>query len=433
MPWLTPDEIPEGDDCRPLLIPASGAWLALVSGALTELTKPYNWQKFGTLTIQETVDKMQDIVDYYYNAPCATCVTPGDYRVTRISSTGHLQQLNSEGEWEDATGDYEIPAPTARTEGTAPDQNCLAAKNATNVLETLYENISASYASELSTDEAITAFIAAVVAAVGFEFAPVTWSIAAGGFVFFEALFKALEYITADLWTDDFSSQFTCLLLNCASNTAGVVTFDWDCVNAGLLAQVNTMGLSEVQMRLYVQVGFMLHFIGGVDGLNLAARTTDITNDDCSACDEPFCYEIDTTASSELWNAHTGSGNTYAQWVSGEGWIPDYDVYTVIYTTPIAAPVYLDSLRIWTTAPLGRLRLNMPGGNSEDGSDFTTGVITDPAYTMDGALYMYLISIGVASTGMDFFSDKTGGGQRIVKSQIRGTGILPSGWLNNCV
>jgi hypothetical protein len=290
MPWLTPDSIPEDDDCRPLSIPADSAWLALVSGALTELTLPYNWQKFGTL-------KMQSIVDNYYNSPCAMCLTPGDYRVTRISPEGHFQELNSDGTWQDGTGEYAIPAPVARTEGTAPDQNCLAAKNATNVLSQLYESLSESFSSELSTDEAITAFIAAAVAAIGFEFAPITWSIAAVGFVFFEALFKALEWITADLWTEEFSKQFECLLLECVINTAGVVTFDWDCFNSKLEAQVNDRGLSEVQMRLYVQIGYILFFIGGADGLNLAARTTDITNDDCSFCGDcppglDWCHDI---------------------------------------------------------------------------------------------------------------------------------------------
>jgi hypothetical protein len=316
MPWLTPDSIPEEGDCRPLFIPADSVWLALVSGALTELTKPYNWQQFGSLTVQQTVDKMQDIINSYYDTACATCTTPGGYRVTRISSSGHLQQLDASGEWTDATDDYVIPSPTARTEGTPPDQNCLAAKNAVNVLEQLYESLSASFASELSTDEAITAFIAALVAIVGFEFAPITWSIAAGGFVFFEALFHALAYITADLWTEDFSKQFECLLLSCATNTAGVVTFDWDCVNAALLAQANSMGLSELQMRLYVQIGFIMHFIGGVDGLNLAARTTDITNDDCSFCPVEWCVEWALTDASDL-NGLTLSAGT---WVMGDGY-----------------------------------------------------------------------------------------------------------------
>jgi len=281
MPWLTPDSIPEGDDCRPLSIPADSSWLALVSGALTELTLPYNWQKFGTLTVAETVAKMQEIVDNYYNSPCALCLTPGDYRVTRISPEGHLQELSSSGDWQDATGDYLIPPPDARTEGTPPDQNCLAAKNAANALSQLYESLSESFSSELSTDEAITAFIAAAVAAIGFEFAPITWSIAATGFIIFEALFKALEYVTADLWTEEFTNDFVCLLLGCVNNDAGVVTFDWDCFNAAMLRQANSGGLSEVQLRLYIQIGYMIYFIGGVDGLNLAARTTAITDDTC--------------------------------------------------------------------------------------------------------------------------------------------------------
>jgi hypothetical protein len=292
MPWLTPDSIPEGGDCRPLSIPADSVWLALVSGALTELTLPYNWEKFGALTVQETIDQMQLMIDNYYDAACCICTTPGDYRVTRISPEGHLEELGSDGTWQPASGDYAIPAPTARTDGTEPDQNCLAAKNATNVMFTLYESLSDSWQSSLSADEAITALITSAVAAIGFEFAPITWSIAATGFVIFEALFAALQYVTADLWTDTFSQEFTCLLLGCVNNDAGVVTFDWNCFNNALLAQVNNMGLSEVQMRLYVQIGYLLLFIGGVDGLNLAARTTSITNDDCSFCPENHCQEI---------------------------------------------------------------------------------------------------------------------------------------------
>jgi len=331
MPWLTPDSIPEDDDCRPLSIPADSAWLALVSGALTELTLPYNWQKFGTLTVAETVARMQEIVDNYYNSPCAMCLTPGDYRVTRISPSGHLQQLDPSGDWTDATGDYVIPPPSARTEGTEPDQNCLAAKNATNVLSQLYESVSESFSSELSTDEAITAFIAAAVAAIGFEFAPITWSLAAIGFVAFEALFQALQYVTADLWTEDFSKQFECLLLNCAVNTAGVVTFDWDCFNSALLAQVNDMGLSEVQMRLYVQIGYLLYFIGGADGLNLAGRTTDITNDDCSFCTE-WCVAYDLTDNDG--GFVLAFSEARGEWVSGTGWVAvPFDIYMLLQLT----------------------------------------------------------------------------------------------------
>lgn len=289
MPWLTPDSIPEDDDCRPLSIPADTVWLSLVSGALTELTKPYNWQKFGTLTVQETVDKMQAIIDSYYSSPCAMCMTPGGYRVTRISPSGHVEQLDPSGDWVDATDEYHIPPPSARTEGDPPDQICLAAKNAVNVLAQLYENLTDSWNSNLDDAEAVTAFILGAIALVGFEFAPITWSIVAFMTPVFAALYSALEYLGADLWTEAVSDQITCFLVDCASNDAGVVTFDWDCFMGNLNSLTDTFGLTEEQLRLYLQIAFMLYFIGGVDGLNLAGRTTEITDDDCP-CDNAWCY-----------------------------------------------------------------------------------------------------------------------------------------------
>jgi len=310
MPWLTPDSIPEDDDCRPLLIPADSVWLALVSGALTELTLPYNWQKFGTLTVAETVAKMQTIIDNYYNSPCAVCTVPGGYPVVRINIEGHLEELGADGAWHSATGDYLIPPPSARTDGTPPDQNCLAAKNATNALHTLYTNLSESFASELSADEALTALIAAAIATIGFEFAPITFAIAAVILAIFETLYSALAYVTADLWTDAFSEQFACILLGCVINTAGVVTFDWDCFNNALNAQSNNFGLSEVQKRLYVQIGYLLYFIGGVDGLNLAARTTAITDDNCDFCG--WCRFSDLRGATDGWTiGEAGSFESY--------------------------------------------------------------------------------------------------------------------------
>jgi len=353
MPWLTPDSIPEADDCRPLAIPADSAWLALVSGALTELTLPYNWQKFGTLTVAETVAKMQAIVDNYYNTPCAACELPGGYPVTRYSTSGHLQLLDGAGTWSDATGDYYIPPPDARTEGTAPDQNCLAAKNATNVISQLYESLSESFSAELSTDEALVAFIAAAVAAVGFEFAPITFAIAGVAFAVFEVLFHGLEYVTADLWTEPFSQEFECLLLGCVINTDGVVTFDWDCFNNALLAQVNDMGLSEIQMRLYVQIGYILYFIGGADGLNLAARTTAITNDDCSFCTPEWCVAYDLTDNDGGFTiAYSGARG---EWQSGTGWVAiPFDIYKLFQITrDWPAGTLIDAIHLHYTVSVG--------------------------------------------------------------------------------
>jgi len=321
MPWLTPDSIPEDDDCRPLSIPADSVWLALVSGALTELTQSYNWQQFGALTVQETVDKMQEILEGYYAGGCG-CTLPGGAKPLRILQDGTLQELGDDGEWGTPTGDYFIPPPDARTEGTEPDQNCLAAKNAVNVLHTLYQSLSDSFAAELSQDEALTAFIGAAVSAVGFEFAPITFGIVIFMEVVFQALYQALAYLTADLWDDAVSNQIICFLVECAVNTDGVVTFDGQCFLDNLNSLTDSFGLSEVQLRLYLQIAYLMYFIGGIDGLNLAGRTTAITDDNCDMCNEVWCYQFDDANRLSEWVAENfgGATATYssAEWHSAD-------------------------------------------------------------------------------------------------------------------
>jgi len=321
VPYLTPDDIPESDVCRSLSIPASTDWLAFFGGALTELSKTYNWQQWGAVSVDDTVAKMQEIIDNWYTEPCEACSTPGGYRVIRIGAGGHVEQLDENGDWVDATDEYHIPPPDAREDGTEADQICLAAKNATNALETLYNSLSDSFASELTTAQALVAFAEAAILYLGFEFAPITFGIAAFLFATFELLYTALSYLTADLWTDDFSNQIACFLQTCASNDAGVVTFDWDCFNAQLNSLADDFSLSELQIRLYLQVAFMLQFIGGADGLNFAGGSTEITDDDCSFCEDRWCYTWDFTVTDGDWVSNPRDGSGWgAVYASGLGW-----------------------------------------------------------------------------------------------------------------
>jgi len=319
MPYLTPSDLPEGDDCRPLSIPASSEWLALFGGALTELTKTWNWEYSGGLTIEETVAKMSDIIDNWYEVPCAACVTPGGYRVTRINNQGHLQQLDENGEWVDPTDEYYIPPPEPRTGGTETDQICLAAKNAVNVLKELYENLSDSYNAELEQDEAITAFILGAIALVGFEFAPITWSIVAFMTPVFAALYAALGYIFADLWDAEVSDQITCFLLNCATNDGGVVTFDYDCL-MGAMLNTNIGGeWTESRARLMVQLSYVIPIMGGVDALNAAGATTELTSADCDDCEGGWCRLYDFTLDDYGFAPQLFGAVPLANWVDGVG------------------------------------------------------------------------------------------------------------------
>jgi len=323
MPYLTPQELPEDDVCRPLSIPADTEWLALFGGALTELTKTYNWEDSGGLSIEDTVAKMVEIINNWYDAGCQACTTPGGYRITRINAEGHLEQLDPEGEWIPAEDDYQLPPPEAREGGSEEDQICLAAKNAVNVLQQLYEEWTSYWDAELSLDEAITAFIEFVSGILGFAFAPIVWSIVAFLLPIFIAFYAAMEYLTADLWDENFSMQMACFLQECATDTDGVVTFDWDCFVTRLNTLADSFGLTEVQIRLYLQVMYLLYFIGGVDGLNLAGATTDITNDDCSFC-ECTGTSVSFVGSDQGFTLHAWGGYAGVGTYGSGHWLFDY-------------------------------------------------------------------------------------------------------------
>jgi len=351
MPYLTPDSIPEDDDCRPLSIPASSDWLAIVSGALTELIKTYNWEQRGSVTVEEAVARMQTMIDGYY-AGCVACTLPGGGSLIRISEDGHVEELLPDGEWGEPTGDYELPPITAREGGTEDDQICLAAKNAVNVLQLLYENLADSFADELDDLEAITALIDLIVTLLGVAVGLITFGIGVIVIALFTILYRGLSIITADLWDENFSDNLTCMLIDCATNTDGVVTFDWDCVQQGLIEQVNEFSLLPDQLRLYVQIQYILQVIGGVDALNLAGATTAITDDDCSFCPETWCYTWDF-----LHDSHSGDGfqtapgfTGYGEWVDSNGWYgapsPDSTPGLVLALEGIAEDTEITSVHI---------------------------------------------------------------------------------------
>lgn len=48
------------------MLPADEEWFALLMGAISALTSPYNWYRNGTLTQQEAADAFSDIMDVAY-------------------------------------------------------------------------------------------------------------------------------------------------------------------------------------------------------------------------------------------------------------------------------------------------------------------------------------------------------------------------------
>lgn len=70
MPYLTPDTPPAGTICRTITIPDDPEWLAIVNGALLELTRTRNFEKFGTYTPEQTAAYFFDMWGDFHDSEC---------------------------------------------------------------------------------------------------------------------------------------------------------------------------------------------------------------------------------------------------------------------------------------------------------------------------------------------------------------------------
>lgn len=286
-----------------------------IMGAVKALEVGYNWYESGDLSVDEAAEIFriinQEAPTNKYPAPTA----PGGTKIIRIGEDGHFQEANDDGEWQEPTGDYAIPPVPARSGGTPDDQRCLAAANCANVLAQLYEGLSDDWDNGVSNAQAATNFALAIAAAIAAPFGLAAEAIVAIAGLIFNILYETLQFIGADLWTNDFTQAVQCLLFGCATNDSGVVTFNLDCFNTALAAQTNIFDLSLSQIRLFGQIEFMLQFVGA-DGLNAAGATTVITSADCTLCDQ-WCITVDFLDNDGGFVLYgTGQG----AWSLGNGW-----------------------------------------------------------------------------------------------------------------
>jgi len=287
--FTTPSDVPEGLACRTLKIPNNGIWLGIFNQVLLETLDPYNWEQTypEDMTIEDTIAVCDEIIKLYWVAEDCTdggaCLQPDGYRVLRLNLNGFIEQLTN-GAWTAPTGDYEVPPTPAREEPTPAERKCLAAANAANVLEQTYEQVTDAIAEGLTVAELAvimaTELTLLLGPAFGFIVPAFIFLLEAAALAFIEIA----EFMGTDVWDEEFTDLLMCALLDCATDEADVVTFDYQCVIDNLANGVDLLNpLAQSQLLLFGQVNFMLSIIG-VDGLNLAGATTAIDFEDCAEC-----------------------------------------------------------------------------------------------------------------------------------------------------
>lgn len=279
MPYLTPETIPTEDACRPLFIPNSTDWLALVSGAISELIYAYNWEQQGAITPEQASQRMFQMWQEFLSEPCGEVCPP----MLRLGEAYQWQQYHPDlGTWSVPDGDYTVPAVPARQESTAEDRICLAAANAENVLAQVYESLIDSWQLDLSVDLAEAAMITVIVGIFGSWLGLIAEAAVGLAWSVFVGVYNALGNFFQDAWDADFSEKMRCLLVSVATDNAGVVTFDYEAFLEGLGQFVSDNPIEQGLLGL--QIAYMMLWIGK-DGLDAAGATTAITSYDCDVCD----------------------------------------------------------------------------------------------------------------------------------------------------
>jgi len=293
--FLTPPSLPEDNSCRSLQIPNDKLWLGIFNSALLDTTYAYNYTQVNPtdLTPEETAAICQQIVWDYFDSicgdDCANPELPEGGGIFRIGLAGHIEQLQ-DGAWVEPNGDYTLPPPDARTEPTESERICLAATNAANVLQIMYEQSLDDWNNDIEPYAAVVsqtgALGVAALAAAGLVSAGLAFVV----FGVFQVFYQIMQFITEDSWDEEFTELLICALIETASDDAGVVTFDYDNFYNRL---ANAIDITEdpLYLRVFGQVWYMLQWIGE-QNLNIAGGTTAIETADCSFCD-CLLYEDD--------------------------------------------------------------------------------------------------------------------------------------------
>lgn len=314
--FLTPPDVPEEVVCRTLRIPNSLAWLGIFNKALLAPTYYYNWSDdvAGNMSREDAAAAALVIVTEYFNASleCDTCLSPLGDPFFRVGVGGEIQEL-TDGVWLPPSGEYTIPAVPARDEPTSEENICLAAMNAANALALLYEAVSDQYNSEIDPLLGIAALVLAAGAILTFPFAPIVAGILLWLELPFAIFYATIETASSDFWDAEFTRKLTCVLVEVATDLAGVVTFDFEALIARLAAGTDLFDPTVTELILFGQVDFLLRTLG-VEGLNHAGATTAITTPDCPC--NLHCYLVDLTVTDP---ASVGIVINHGTWVSGQG------------------------------------------------------------------------------------------------------------------
>lgn len=388
-------------------------------GAAKALEYAYNWYESGELSVDEAAELFTLINTDAPYEKLPTCSLPSGEELMRIEpDTGHIQNVDADGNWQN---NPDIPSTPERPHASPEEERCLAAANTANALKILYENLSDSFSSGLSTAEAATALEVAIGETIAAAFFPPAVALVGAAGLIMGVIYAVVAFVSADVWTDDFTAVLQCYLFECASADADVVTYDFQCILDKLAGQTNVFDLTFTQLRLFGQLYYLLQMIG-VDGLNYSGSATAITD---ATCDCGWCVaysEVDGWGDWEIRNS--GAVFDGANWSSVQ--LSGNTVCSIKLL--LADAIAIESVEVHFVAGAGGRGGAFRGVYFNDAatvpSDAATNLCPDPGDNTCTVTYSYTtdyIGMNVDSAGID-------GTNTINRIVLRGhTGSPPPG------
>jgi len=104
--------------------------------------------------------------------------------------------------------------------------------------------------------------------------------------VLMSVVYETIEFITADLWDSEFTDLLECIFYECSSEIDDVVHFDIQCIINKIGSDVTWDIYTELQIRLLLQVSYLLNVLGS-QTIDAAGATTAIESADCDDCGDP--------------------------------------------------------------------------------------------------------------------------------------------------
>lgn len=363
--YPTPSSVPVDRGCRTATIPADAAWYGVFMGVLETLTDPKNWQQFeGGISREDAACYWSEIIDSLYLSAeeddCVDCCpifrrNPATGLIEGSYDGGVTWGDTPEGPYVGADGPPIAPTPPALAQGSDDEDMCAAAWNATDVIAQFYQQTAGQaaaglYNAVLAVNQALYSINQTLL-----HFIYPTESQLAQALGFFD--FDWPTYASAPTLDSDAMAALRCLLLDNASVTAGIVSFDQPAVLAGVVAALGTNPGVAVELL----IGYM-----DVAGLNAAGGVKVNDHPDCSDCGE-FTHTFDFTVDDQGFFVFDSNGSYSA----GVGWVDtDHSFGGTHYRgVTIALPVPAGTVMTSVIANYTRT-----GGFCTGGSELSTSV-----------------------------------------------------------